>query len=390
MKIPAPVAAARDQALDSPVHDERTASILGIGLGVAFTTCFLTGIYSHLLQHPVSWLAVPSRPAGLYRITQGLHVATGTAAIPLLLAKLWSVYPHLFQWPPVKNISHGIERLLLVPLVGAAVLQLFTGYANVARWYPWPWFFPTAHFWLAWVAMGAIVAHIAAKASTTRRALRHRLGPDAHVLPSAAPAPGTLGRRGFLGAVAAAVGIVTVTTVGQTIGPLRRLVLLGPRRPDIGPQGVPVNRSAVEAGVRDAATSPTYTLTINGTVPTPVTFTLAELEAMPRVVATLPIACVEGWSASATWRGVRVRDLLRLAGVPEGRRPTVDVVSLEQGGLYSRSVLNPSQANDADTLLAFELDGARIDLDHGYPVRLIGPNRAGVMQTKWVRELVVR
>jgi hypothetical protein len=277
-----------------------------------------------------------------------------------------------------------------VPLVGAAVLQLFTGYANVARWYPWPWFFPTAHFWLAWVAMGAIVAHIAAKASTTRRALRRHPGPDAHVLPSAAPAPGTLGRRGFLGTVAAAVGIVTVTTVGQTVGPLRRLVLLGPRRPDIGPQGVPVNRSAVEAGVIDAATSPAYTLSVSGAAPTPVTFTLAELEAMPRVAATLPIACVEGWSASATWRGVRVRDLLRLAGVPESHHPAVDVVSLEQGGLYSRSMLNPSQANDADTLLAFELDEARIDLDHGYPVRLIGPNRPGVMQTKWVRELVVR
>jgi len=33
----------------------------------------------------------PGRPAGLYRITQGLHVITGLASIPLLLAKLWAV-----------------------------------------------------------------------------------------------------------------------------------------------------------------------------------------------------------------------------------------------------------------------------------------------------------
>jgi hypothetical protein len=381
------VVAARDRALESPLHDERTASILGVALGVAFTTCFLTGIYSHLLQHPVSWLAIPSRPAGLYRITQGIHVATGIAAVPLLLAKLWSVYPHLFQWPPVKNLSHGIERLLLVPLVGGAVLQLFTGYANVARWYPWPWFFPTAHFWLAWVVRGALVAHIAAKATTVRRALRR--SPDTD-LPTVPPAPGTLGRRGFLATVAAAVGIVTVTSIGQTVGPLRKLALLGPRQPDIGPQGFPVNRSAVEAGIHDAATSPYYTLTVRGAVPAPLAFTLEELEALPRNSATLPIACVEGWSASATWRGVRVHDLLRLAGVPPTRHPTVDVVSLEQGGLYNRSVLNPSQAADADTLLALELRGERIGLDHGYPVRLIGPNRSGVMQMKWVHELVVR
>jgi hypothetical protein len=381
------VRTARDRALESPVHDERTASILGIALGIAFTTCFLTGIYSHLLQHPVSWLAIPSRPAGLYRITQGIHVATGIAAIPLLLAKLWSVYPHLFQWPPVKNASHGIERLLLVPLVGGAALQLFTGYANVARWYPWPWFFPTAHFWLAWVVIGALVAHIAAKATTVRRAVRRRRDADP---PTAAPAPGTLGRRGFLATVIAAIGIVTVTSVGQTVGPLRKLALLGPRRPDIGPQGFPVNRSAVEAGVHSAATSPSYTLSVRGNVATPVSLTLEQLEALPRNSAALPIACVEGWSASATWRGVRVRDLLHLAGVPPARHPTVDVVSLEDGGLYSRSVLNPSQAHDADTLLALELHGERIDLDHGYPVRLIGPNRSGVMQTKWVHELVVR
>ena len=36
------------------------------------------------------------------------------------------------------------------------------------------------------------------------------------------------------------------------------------------------------------------------------------------------------------------------------------------------------------------LDGEPLALDHGYPVRLIGPNRPGVLQTKWVTRLVVR
>jgi DMSO/TMAO reductase YedYZ molybdopterin-dependent catalytic subunit len=42
------------------------------------------------------------------------------------------------------------------------------------------------------------------------------------------------------------------------------------------------------------------------------------------------------------------------------------------------------------TLLALRLGGERLHLDHGYPVRLIGPARPGVLQTKWVSRLVMR
>jgi len=88
-----------------PRRGERVASWLGMALGVSFTVCFLTGLYSHFAQHPPSWFSLTARPAGLYRVTQGLHVATGIAAVPLLLAKLWSVYPKLFVRPPVRSVA---------------------------------------------------------------------------------------------------------------------------------------------------------------------------------------------------------------------------------------------------------------------------------------------
>ena len=44
---------------------------------------------------------------------------------------------------------------------------------------------------------------------------------------------------------------------------------------------------------------------------------------------------------------------------------------------------------DPDTLLALELNGEALDLDHGYPVRLIAPDRPGVLQTKWIHRVVV-
>ncbi len=379
------VAAARDEALRRPVHDARTASILGVCLGVCFLVCFLTGLFSHLQQHPVGWLPIPPRPASLYRITQGLHVATGFATVPLLLGKLWSVYPRLFRWPPVTGAAHAIERLMLVPLVCGSVFLLFSGVANVSRWYPWRFYFPAAHYWVAWITIGALVAHIGAKAAVARAALV-RGGAGA---PAVAPAPGRLGRRGFLGVVALAVGVVTVTTAGQALPALRPLTLFAQRRPDIGTQGVPVNRSAVQAGVVDLAGDPGYRLRVTGAVSRPVELTASDLDRLARREAELPIACVEGWSASARWRGVPVADLLIEAGVDPDDGITVRVESLQATGRYRASELNHLQVRDPDTLLAVALNGAQLDLDHGYPCRLIGPNRAGVLQTKWVHELVV-
>jgi DMSO/TMAO reductase YedYZ molybdopterin-dependent catalytic subunit len=378
------VATARDAALARPTHDDRAATYLGLALGVSFTVCFVTGLYSHLLQQPPGWLSVPTAPAGLYRVTQGLHVATGIASIPLLLAKLWSVYPRLFAWPPFRDSAHAVERLALVVLVGGSVFQLFTGLENVNRWYPWRFFFPVGHYWAAWITIGALVVHIGAKVPVVRRVLG---APADH---PGAPAGGGLGRRGFLTAVAAAAGLLTVTTVGQTVWPLRRLTLFAPRRPDIGPQGLPVNQAASEAGVVDAATAPTFRLVVTGAVGRELVLSRADLARLPQRRVVLPIACVEGWSASARWGGLPVAALLEAAGVPEGQRVEVDVESLERDGLYGRSRLSDAQARAHDTLLALTIDDEDLHIDHGYPCRLIAGNRPGVLQTKWVERLVVR
>ena len=103
----------REGAFDSPVHETRTAAWLGVALGITFVVCFATGMFSHLIQHPPSWFANPARPVWLYRVTQGIHVATGIASIPLLLAKLWTVYPHFFTMPPLRGVVHLVERVSL-------------------------------------------------------------------------------------------------------------------------------------------------------------------------------------------------------------------------------------------------------------------------------------
>lgn len=115
-------------------------------------------------------------------------------------------------------------------------------------------------------------------------------------------------------------------------------------------------------------------------------FSRRELEALPQTTAELPIACVEGWSASARWTGVPVRDLPAPAGVEPG---DVRVESLERDGLYRASTLPAAHARDPLTPLALRVDGETLPLDHGYPCLLIAPSRPGVTQTKWVTRLEV-
>ena len=377
----------RDGAATSPLHDERLAAYLGIALGITFTTCFLTGLYSHWSQSSDPWIAFPARPAGLYRVTQGLHVISGVASIPILMAKLWVVVPRFFEPPPLRSVGRLIERASLFPLVGGGVFMVASGLNNIAAWYPWQFFFTTVHYEVAWITFGALVIHVGAKYVATRDVVvgaRPRLPRRTE-----AAAGGSLSRRGFLGVVGTSSAVLAVSVGAQTVQPFEAAGLLAPRDLDApaSPQGFPVNTSAARRRVVDAARSPDYRLRVTGNVQRELRFDLDELRAMAQHSADLPIACVEGWSKSARWTGIRVRDLLARAGARDGAE--CRVVSLQRRGLYRSSYLNTDIAHDRDTLLALQINGEELHIDHGYPVRLIAPNRPGVWQTKWVTEVRV-
>jgi DMSO/TMAO reductase YedYZ molybdopterin-dependent catalytic subunit len=187
-----------------------------------------------------------------------------------------------------------------------------------------------------------------------------------------------------LAATWASVVLAVVATAASGVPGLRHLSVLATRTGD-GPQGVPVNKSARAAGVVDAATDPGYRLVVAAGA-REVRLTRAALEAMPQRTVTLPIACVEGWSASATWTGVRLRDLVALVAAAPA---AVRVESLQRSGGSRSSRVAPALVDHDDTLLALRLGAEPLDLDHGYPCRLIAPNRPGTLQTKWVARLEV-
>ena len=379
----------------SPLHSEAIAARVGRVLGIAFVTCFATGLLSHYQYHPYAWLPISSAPIWGYRVTQGVHVITGIVTIPLLLLKIWTVAPRLWEWPPARGVVHGLERGSIAVLVSTALVQVGTGFLNVLGWYPWPWDFVMVHYWLSFVVIGSLLLHIAVKLPVIRRALAQpvnspvarpdddaELGGDPPDVPDAPThAPDSISRRGLLVAAGAGAGVIGLATIGQTVTALQPLALLAPRLPTEGPQGVPVNRTAAQARISDELVGPAYQLRVTG--PTPFTLSLPELEALAAQESHLPIACVEGWSVGAHWRGPRLLDLVQRAGGDAGSR--VRVVSLEQRGSYRESYVVAPQLQHA--LLATHLNGDRLDRDHGYPLRLIAPNRAGVLQTKWITRI---
>ncbi|WP_366943313.1 molybdopterin-dependent oxidoreductase [uncultured Williamsia sp.] len=194
----------------------------------------------------------------------------------------------------------------------------------------------------------------------------------------------TVSRRAILGGSVAAAGLAVVAFAGQTVPFLRWVSFLAPRSGE-GPQGVPVNRTAAAAGVVDGARSADYRLALAADGRT-MSLTLDQLRRLPQHESDLPIACVEGWSAQAGWRGVRVRDLVAMVGGDPDR--DVRFISLERG-MYGVSVLPANFARDPASLVALELHGQPLTLDHGFPCRLITPNRPGVLQTKWLSRIEV-
>ncbi len=394
----------------SPLRGTWFTSVLGVVLLAGITILFVTGLVSYAAYNPdlspvndrtpgkgilgfylFSW---PTDPPWLYRLTQGVHVTLGLGLVPVLLAKLWSVVPKLFTLPPARSVTHALERISLILLVGGALFQFVTGILNIQLDYIFPGSFYPLHFYGAWVFFGAFLAHVVLKAPAAFRNLRRmRSGggeePDEE-LTAARPAPPTVSRRGALGLVGGGSLLLVATSAGRSFdGPLRQTAVLTPHggpEPGSGPGAFQVNKTAEYAGIRpDDTTEEAWRLTVTGRTGT-VRLSRADLLAMDQQDADLPIACVEGWSTSdQAWRGVRLRDLAALVGHAEPA--DVYVESLQLRGTWRHAALSAGQVADRRSLLALSVNGADLTPDHGHPARVIVPAAPGVLNTKWVTRL---
>lgn len=130
----------------------------------------------------------------------------------------------------------------------------------------------------------------------------------------------------------------------------------------------------------------TWRLRVDGLVEAPRTFTMAELQALPRADQVSDFHCVTGWSVpDVHWAGVRFADLFAAVGV----RPAAGALECTSAeGPYVDS-LTLTQARAPDAMLAYEMDHAPITREHGAPARLVVPQMYGYKGVKWVSRITL-
>ena len=120
--------------------------------------------------------------------------------------------------------------------------------------------------------------------------------------------------------------------------------------------------------------------------------TLDDIKSLPRVEMTTELKCIEGWSVVVNWTGARFSDFIGkyqpatrngsqpdAANHPENLVPYISMVTPDGGyyvGMDMPSILHPQ------TLLAYEMNGAPLTLEHGAPLRLVTPTKYGIKQIK--------
>ena len=147
---------------------------------------------------------------------------------------------------------------------------------------------------------------------------------------------------------------------------------------------------------------------IDGAVVTPLTLTMDDVRRLPAVELVSVLECagngrgfyepsVPGlqWTNGAVgngrWRGVRLADVLKRAGVkPSAKEILFGGADVPIGTMpdFQRSI-PVAKALDADTLLAYEMNGETLPVEHGFPLRVVVPGWAGDCWIKWLTSISV-
>ena len=220
-------------------------------------------------------------------------------------------------------------------------------------------------------------------------------------------------RRRFLGTSLAVAGVaVTSGLIGRVIGeqgrvadpvgapplpePVDPLPALAPGT-DLGISGLsPVVTPNAEFYRIDTSLlvprvdAATWELSVNGMVDRPLTFTYADLLALPLHERYVTIACVSNevggdLVGNALWRGALLRDVLDSAGVREG---ATQVVGRSFDGWTCGFPTDWVMTDARDALIAVAMNDEPLPAEHGFPARLIVPGLFGyVSATKWLTNI---
>jgi DMSO/TMAO reductase YedYZ molybdopterin-dependent catalytic subunit len=135
-----------------------------------------------------------------------------------------------------------------------------------------------------------------------------------------------------------------------------------------------------------------YRLAVAGMVAQPMSFSLAELRALPSRTQVTRHDCVEGWSAIAKWKGVKLSAILDAVKPAAGARYVMFYCAdpMEEDGtdFYYESI-DFDDAYHPQTILAYDLNDAPLPVPNGAPLRLRVERQLGYKHAKYVTAIAV-
>jgi sulfoxide reductase catalytic subunit YedY len=131
-----------------------------------------------------------------------------------------------------------------------------------------------------------------------------------------------------------------------------------------------------------------WRLQVNGLVEQPLLLSLAELRAMPQKRQITQHCCIQGWSGFAEWTGVPLVEILKRCRVlPQARYLIFHSHQVDEQGREYYGSLDLQEATHPQTILAYEMNGDLLTMDHGAPLRLRVETKLGFKMVKWIKSI---
>jgi len=126
-----------------------------------------------------------------------------------------------------------------------------------------------------------------------------------------------------------------------------------------------------------------WTLKVRGLVRQPMVLTLAQIQKMPRTDMRVQHHCVEGWSAVASWHGVRLSEVAKMARLD----PRVKFVEFRSFDSDYWSSWDLASAMHPQTLLAYGFNNGPLYAEQGAPLRVYSAVKLGYKMVKYLTEI---
>lgn len=131
-----------------------------------------------------------------------------------------------------------------------------------------------------------------------------------------------------------------------------------------------------------------YRLRVEGMVDNPLKLSMEEIKAMKPQTQITKHNCIQGWSGVAEWTGVPMREIVKMAKPKKAAKYVIfHCYDVYGDGYPFYAGLRTSDMKHQQTILAYEMNGQELPLNHGAPLRLRQENKTGYKMAKWIKSI---